>query len=71
MENQKYEELKNNFFELCYLLDRYSVSKDYEALRKLHYSSIDWMNAAGIGEDYYKFFVEMLKQENQILKKEL
>lgn len=56
-------DLKNNFFELCYFLDKYSAAKDYEALRKLHYISINWMQQAGIGEEYYNFFVKQLEIE--------
>ena len=62
---EQLKDLKKHLFELSVKLDELSVKKDYEALRKLHYSNIKWISEHGLQEEYYDvFFKEVIQNDN-------
>lgn len=57
--------LMQHYFELSLALDKFSVRKDYEALRILHYANIEWMKEHNLAQGYYKTFYEDLKESRR------
>ena len=65
------DDILQHLYELSYALDSYSASKDYEALRRLHYDNINWLKDNGLDEDYYKvLFTHIQEEQNQQSKED-
>lgn len=70
MEKMTEKELKKHIYELTYALDTYSASKNYDALRRMHYNNIAWLQQHGLGDEYYKVWFEHFRILRSKLKKE-
>ena len=57
------DELINHIFELSFALDTQSAGKDFLSLRRTHYNNQKWIHDHGYQEEYYKFFINRLKEE--------
>ena len=58
-------ELKQHIYDLSLAIDKYSISKDYIALRRTHHDNIEWLQQNGLAEEYYEVLLADIKRSRE------